>query len=52
MKKIDFMTREEMIDIIETLAWRTAVAENPSSTIDESVIELVLEEEGVRFKDE
>lgn len=52
MKKIDFMTREEMIDIIETLAWRVATLQNPDGIIDDEAIELVLEEEGVRFKNE
>ncbi len=53
MKKIDFMTREEMIDVIETLAWRVAVAENFSaSIIDDEMIERVLEEEGVKLRDE
>lgn len=52
MKKIGFMTKEEMIDVIETLAWRVAVAENPNSSIDEELIELVLEEEGIRFKND
>jgi len=53
MKKIDFMTREEMIDVIETLAWRVAVVENFSaSVIDDEMIERVLEEEGVKLKDE
>lgn len=53
MKKIDIMTREEMIEIIETLAWRVAVAENVGVTIiDEEMIERVLEEEGVKLKDE
>ena len=53
MKKIDFMTREEMIEVIETLAWRVAVAENVGATIiDEEMIERVLEEEGVKLKDE
>ena len=53
MKKIDFMTREEMIDIIETLAWRVAVAEdNRGSIIDDEMVRRVLEEEGVKLKDE
>ena len=53
MKKIDFMTREEMIDVIETLAWRVAVAENSrTSIIDNEMVKRVLEEEGVKLKDE
>ena len=53
MKKIDSMTREEMIDIIETLAWRVAVAENSrTSIIDSEMVRRVLEEEGVKLKDE
>ena len=53
MKEIDFMTREEMIDVIETLAWRVAVAENSrTSTIDGEMVRRVLEEEGVKLKDE
>lgn len=53
MKKIDFMTREEMIDIIETLAWRVAVAESSRpSIIDREMVSRVLEEEGVKLKDE
>lgn len=53
MKKIDSMTREEMIDVIETLAWRVAVAENSrTSTIDNEMVRRVLEEEGVKLKDE
>ena len=50
MKEIDFMTREEMIDVIETLAWRVAVAENSkTSTIDSEMVRRVLEEEGVKL---
>ena len=53
MKKIDSMTREEMIDVIETLAWRVAVAENSrTSIIDSEMVRRVLEEEGVKLKDE
>lgn len=53
MKKIDAMTREELIEIIETLAWRVAVAtDTRGSIIDEEMIRRVLEEEGVKFKDE
>lgn len=53
MKKIDFMTREEMIDVIETLAWRVAVAESSRpSIIDREMVRRVLEEEGVKLKDE
>ena len=47
------MTREEMIDVIETLAWRVAVAESSRpSTIDREMVRRVLEEEGVKLKDE
>lgn len=52
MKKIDLMTKEEMIDVIETLAWRVAVAENFSEVIDDDMIERVLEEEGVKLRSE
>lgn len=53
MKEIDFMTREEMIDVIETLAWRVAVAESSRpSIIDREMVRRVLEEEGVKLKDE
>ena len=53
MKEIDFMTREEMIDVIETLAWRVAVAENSrTSIIDSEMVRRVLEEEGDIEEDE
>ena len=47
------ITREEMIDVIETLAWRVAVAENSrTSIIDSEMVRRVLEEEGIKLKDE
>ena len=52
MKKIDCMTKEEMMDVIETLAWRVAAYKRPDAIIDDKMIEMVLREEGVTLGNE